>query len=176
MLGILPFIYTSLLVPGARDQTPVPAAPFCVGSFALGFFALGPYLALREYRPDAAPPKATWLRKAVESKIPAGLALTGALALVRHGFFTGGGPGLDWAGRLAEYKTLFDAQTLAHVSSLDFLILCLFVADAIREDMMRRQWYEPARALAFSAVPVLGPCLYLMLRPALPEEEQEVVA
>lgn len=172
MLGILPFVYTSLLLPGARDQSPVPAAPFCIGSFALGFFALGPYLALREFRPAAAPPKAGWLCKAVESKIPAVLAMVGALALVRHGFF-GGGEGLDLAGRLAEYQALFSTQMLAHVSSLDFLILCLFVADALREDMMRRGWYDPARVLAFSMVPVLGPCLYLILRPALPAVEEE---
>lgn len=173
MLGILPFVYTSLLLPGARAQRPVPAAPFCIGSFALGFFALGPYLALREFRPDAAPPKANWLRKVIESKIPGGLALVGALALVRHGFVTGGGPGLDWAGRVAEYKALFDTQMLAHVSSLDFLVLCIFVADAMREDMLRRDWYDPARLVAFSAVPVIGPCLYLILRPALPWVEEE---
>ncbi len=173
MLGVLPFVYASLLLPGARDQKPVPAAPFCVLSFALGFFALGPYLALREFRPEAAPPKARWVRKALESKIPAVLAMAGALALVKHGLFTGGGPDLDLAGRLSAYQQLFDTQTLAHVSSLDFLVLSLFVADALREDMLRRDWYDPAKVFVFSAVPVLGPCLYLILRPALPELEEE---
>lgn len=172
MLGILPFIYTSLLLPGARDQKPVPAAPFCIGSFALGFFALGPYLAVREFRPDAAPPQAGWLRKAIENKIPAVLAMVGALVLVKHGFFTGGAPELDLAGRIAEYRALFETQMLPHVSSLDFLILNLFVADAMREDMMRRDWYSSAKVLGFSLVPVLGPCLYLILRPALPDLEE----
>lgn len=180
MLGILPFIYASLLLPGARDQKPVPAAPFCIASFALGFFALGPYLALREFRPSAAPPKAAWLRKALESKIPSVLAMVGALLLVKHGFVTGGAPGLDLAGRVAEYRALFEAQMLPHVSSLDFLILSLFVGDAMREDMSRRNWYSSAKVLAFSLVPVLGPCLYLILRPPLPnldgEAEEEAAA
>jgi hypothetical protein len=167
MLGILPFIYTSLLLPGAREQKPVPAAPFCIGSFALGFFALGPFLALREFRPVPAPPKWGWLRAAVESKIPAVLAMVGALLLVKHGYLTGGGPELDLVGRVSEYKALFDTQMLVHVSSLDFLILSLFVGDALREDMMRRGWYDSAKVLAFSIVPVLGPCLYLILRPPL---------
>lgn len=173
MLGILPFIYASLLLPGSRDQKPVPAAPFCIGSFALGFFALGPYLALREFRPSAAPPKAAWLRRALESKIPSVLAMVGALLLVKHGFITGGAPGLDLAGRVAEYRALFQAQMLPHVSSLDFLILSLFVGDAMREDMFRRDWYSSAKVLAFSLVPVLGPCLYLILRPALPDVDGE---
>lgn len=46
-LGIIPAIYASLLLPGAKEQK-VPALPFVASSFALGFFGLGPYLGLRE--------------------------------------------------------------------------------------------------------------------------------
>ena len=49
--------------------------------------------------------------------------------------------------------------------------------EPIREDMCRRGWWDEgaddnnvARLAAFSAVPVLGPAAYLMVRPALQEE------
>ena len=43
LLGVLPIIYASLLLPAAKKQS-IPAAPFVFGAFALGFFATGPYL------------------------------------------------------------------------------------------------------------------------------------
>eukprot|EP00419_Tripos_fusus_P009336 CAMPEP_0172666402 /NCGR_PEP_ID=MMETSP1074-20121228/7777_1 /TAXON_ID=2916 /ORGANISM="Ceratium fusus, Strain PA161109" /LENGTH=319 /DNA_ID=CAMNT_0013482777 /DNA_START=38 /DNA_END=994 /DNA_ORIENTATION=+ len=49
-LGIWPAVYAATLLPGSRNQSPVPAWPFLGGSFFLGAFALSPYLALREYR------------------------------------------------------------------------------------------------------------------------------
>ena len=67
---------------------------------------------------------------------------------------------------------------LVHVSSVDFVILSLFAFDPIREDMSRRGWWDERagaqndakRLAAFSAVPLLGPVTYLLLRPPLPEE------
>ena len=52
-LGIMPAVYGALLLPGGKDQRPLPATPFVAASFFAGFFALGPYLALREWRPTA---------------------------------------------------------------------------------------------------------------------------
>ena len=66
---------------------------------------------------------------------------------------------------------------LVHVSSIDFVILSIFAFDPIREDMSRRGWWDPRsadndvkRLLAFSAVPLVGPAAYLLLRPPLPEK------
>ncbi|CAB1120956.1 unnamed protein product [Ectocarpus sp. CCAP 1310/34] len=56
-LGFLPAITASMLVGGgsfAKGRQPVPAPPFVFGAFALGFFSLGPYLAVRNYLPQAA--------------------------------------------------------------------------------------------------------------------------
>ena len=47
-LGIVPTIYAALLLPGSKDQKPLPTLPFVISAFALGFFGVGPYLALRE--------------------------------------------------------------------------------------------------------------------------------
>lgn len=49
LLGVYPALFASFLLPGAKKQ-PVPAWPFVYGSFALGFFAAGPYLALRDIK------------------------------------------------------------------------------------------------------------------------------
>jgi hypothetical protein len=49
-LGVVPAVYAALLLPGARDQPRVPTLPPVVASFALGFFALGPYLITRRVR------------------------------------------------------------------------------------------------------------------------------
>lgn len=56
-LGFLPGIMASMLVGGGsfgKGRQPVPAPPFVFGAFALGFFSLGPYLAVRNYFPQAA--------------------------------------------------------------------------------------------------------------------------
>ncbi|CBN78927.1 hypothetical protein Esi_0157_0006 [Ectocarpus siliculosus] len=56
-LGFLPGIMASMLVGGGsfgKGRQPVPAPPFVFGAFALGFFSLGPYLAVRNYLPQAA--------------------------------------------------------------------------------------------------------------------------
>ncbi len=169
-LGVMPFVYSSLLLPGSRDQKP-PAWPFLIGSFALGFFAAGPYLALRRFTPFRALPRNKFLAKAVENKIPAALALASSLYLVYYGLV--GGDGGDLGSRVEGYMALFSSQTLPHVSSLDLVILSLFVGDSMREDMLRRDWYSSGKLLAFAGVPVVGPCLYLLLRPSLEIEEEE---
>jgi len=51
-LGVLPAVNLALLLPGSRGQKPLPTAPFVGASFALGFGAVGPYLALRQPRPE----------------------------------------------------------------------------------------------------------------------------
>ena len=39
-LGLIPAVNAALLLPGARDQTPLPAAPFLAGGFFLGYGAM----------------------------------------------------------------------------------------------------------------------------------------
>jgi hypothetical protein len=51
-LGVVPAVYAALLLPGAKDQPRIPTVPPLAASFALGFFALGPYLIAREPRTD----------------------------------------------------------------------------------------------------------------------------
>ena len=51
-LGLLPAVNAALLLPGAKAQRPLPAAPFVASAFFAGFGGLGPYLILREPRPE----------------------------------------------------------------------------------------------------------------------------
>lgn len=108
VLGLMPFVYSCLVLPGSRDQSP-PAAPFCVASFALGFFAIGPYLALRRFAPFPAPPKAQWLAKAIENKVAAVLALFSGVFLFYYAF-AGGSGGLD----LGKYVVNIRKSCAAH--------------------------------------------------------------
>ena len=54
-LGLVPLVFASLLCGGGafgKGRQPVPPQPFVFGTALLGFFAVGPYLALRNYLPE----------------------------------------------------------------------------------------------------------------------------
>ena len=77
--------------------------------------------------------------------------------------------GADGAADLAAAAALSPWLT-----ALDLGVLSTFAYEPIREDMCRRgRWDEDAddnnlaRLLAFAAVPVIGPCVYLLVRPEL---------
>ncbi|CAM9636762.1 unnamed protein product [Phaeothamnion confervicola] len=183
---IIPFAYGALLFPGSRDQKPVPAAPFVFASFGLGFFALGPYLAARQFRPEVDPASLGPVASAFNSPWLGRGLLLGALALAASGVgttFSAGG--WDVPG----YTELLKSSLLVRISSLDCALLSAAVAEPMREDMMRRGWYprpaalaadeegeeggrkpsaaEVARLVAFAALPVVGPAAYVALRPPL---------
>ena len=82
----------------------------------------------------------------------------------------------DYAAASAEFGELFRTSKLVHVSTIDLGVLSAFAFEPIREDMCRRGWWDEqsndnnlGRLLAFAAVPVLGPCAYLVARPDLEE-------
>jgi len=72
--------------------------------------------------------------------------------------------------RIGDFLRSFESQKLVHVSTIDFTILSLAVQEPMREDMSRRNW-TGIDAWTFAALPVIGPCLYLLIRPELPEEK-----
>jgi hypothetical protein len=163
-LGIIPVIYSSLLLPGSKNQSP-PAAPFLVASFALGFFGLGPYLALRQYRDD---PESTevkmselsFFQTAFENKLTAADMAAFASYLLFYAV-----TGMDLTSNLQGYQALFLSQRLVNVSTLDFTILILCMGDVIDEDMRRRG--VQGSALKYAVVPVFGPIMWLLTRPSL---------
>ena len=174
-LGVLPGVNAALLLPGAKDQRPLPTVPFVVSSFALGFGGIGPYLALREARPDALAKSDVGFatRYVLESKLYAAGLLAASIYLVSLLFAL---PDSASAG----FSELFASSKLVHVSTVDFFVLSAFAFEPIREDMARRGWWgdgkggpadgQLTRLLAFSLVPLVGPCAYLLLRPGLSDE------
>ena len=162
-LGILPAVYASLLLPGSKLGQRLPALPFVLGSFALGFFGVGPYLGLRNKRESVLDSERGRGSILFEFKGTSLVLLGFALYLIYfavNGTYAG-------ADRWSDYMALFSSSRLAHVSTIDFSILSLAMLDPLGEDMKRRNWSGP-NAEVFCAVPVLGPCVWLLVRPSLP--------
>ena len=164
-LGVLPAVYGALLLPGGKQNKLPPIVPVSA-MFAGGFFAIGPYLALRNYVTEGVTTSTRGRGSgAFESKVTGVLLTTFSAWLAYFAFFSG-----DFASSLKEYVDLFWTQRLVHVSTIDAAVLSLFVVDPMLEDMRRRNFEGPP-AWAFAVVPIIGPSLYLLARPPLPDEE-----
>ena len=167
-LGLIPAVNAAVLLPGAKDQKPIPAAPFVASSFFAGFGGVGPYMIVRE--PRFGPIKRSELgffpRVVTESKLFGAGLVAGAVGLY------GGLLTQLSDGALQGYADLFSSSKLVSVSTVDFLILSLFAFEPIKEDMSRRGWWgcygenDVGRLAAF-CFPVIGPAAYVLLRPAL---------
>ena len=177
-LGLLPLIYSATLLPGARDQSPIPPATL-ITSFALGFGGIGPYLALRQPRPEPVlrmelGPVARYF---TENKLICAFpVLIASVALLVNMGNSIAGP--DFGETYEEFSQMFATSRLTHISTLDFCVLSLFFFEPCREDMTRRGWWpsdpgartsptQIARIIGFCALPLLGPALYLVTRPQL---------
>ena len=162
-LGILPAVYASLLLPGANKKQKIPGLLFVISSFALGFFGVGPYLALRRINIDVTDSNKGMGSGIFENKLTSIGSLLFGIYLVYFAFtapFEG--------DRVAAYFDLFANQRLAHVSTIDFTILSIAMNEPMSEDMQRRGWEGPS-AVTFCAIPLFGPIAYLLLRPSLPK-------
>lgn len=65
------------------------------------------------------------------------------------------------------YADLFNSYSLVHFSSLDLTILSASYVDPLREDMQRRGVAPDVAKVAVFALPIIGPALWLVLRPAV---------
>jgi hypothetical protein len=158
IMGILPLMYCCLLYCDGRGQK-LPAWLFSAGSFALGAFALLPYLILRRDNPTFVGPK-NWVIKLWDSRITAILIAVAALSLLFLGLTRG-----DWADFAMQWRS----SRFIHVMSLDFCLLSSLFPTLIQDDMARRNWDDDRVLLAVSLVPLFGPLVYLVVRPSLPD-------
>ncbi|WOB45614.1 DUF2834 domain-containing protein [Thermoleptolyngbya oregonensis NK1-22] len=155
LMGIWPLIYSAVLYADGRGQR-VRAFPFAAGSFAVGAFALLPYLALRKPNPTFIG-ETSWLIRILDSVWTGRVLLLGAIALLVYGFTQG-----NWADFVQQWQT----SKFIHVMSLDFVALSALFPVLLRDDLARRglgsRWFW-----AIALVPLLGPLVYLSVRPPL---------
>lgn len=154
IMGILPLLYACILFLDGRGQK-IRAWPFSVGSFAVGAFALLPYLILRQPNPTFVGTKNGWL-KLTDSRWSGGLVALGAIALLIYGITQG-----DWSNFVDQWKS----SRFIHVMSLDFCLICLLFPVLLGDDMSRRGLKDKRIFWAVALLPLLGPLVYVTLRP-----------
>lgn len=164
IMGIWPVIYASVVLADGKEQK-ILAWPFAVASFGLGAFALLPYLALRQPNPKFTGSKSNLIRFLDSRWL--GVALTfAALVLLGFGLLNG-----NWGDFIQQWQT----SRFIHVMSLDFCLLCLLFPTLLGDDMERRGVKDSLWFWLVALVPLVGPLLYLCLRPSLADSREELV-
>jgi len=157
LMGIFPMLYGCLMFTDGRGQK-LPAWLFVIASFAVGAFAILPYLAWRSPNPHFSGKKG-WGLVIWESRLTGIVLLAGAIGLLYYGITQG-----NWADFVQQWQT----SRFIHVMSLDFLMLCLVFPALLGDDMARRNFQNPKIFWAVALFPLLGSLLYLCCRPPLP--------
>lgn len=159
LMGILPMIYCCMMLIDGRGQK-LWASFFAGASFAVGAFAILPYLALRQTNPEFTGNK-NFILKLVDSRWT-GLVLTLAtFGLLSFGLLQG-----NWTDFIQQWQT----NRFIHVMSLDFCLLCLLFSSLLGDDLARRGIKNPLFFWLIALIPLFGALIYLCLRPSLPEE------
>ncbi|XP_002986148.2 uncharacterized protein LOC9639905 [Selaginella moellendorffii] len=164
-MGLLPLIYAMLLIPTGRSaKGGVPVWPFSLVSFFTGVFALLPYFGLWNPPPPRVTKQelSTWPLVVLESKILSFFVAACALGLAAKA-------ALSNSESWSQYFGFFRESRFIHVMSIDFVLLNLLVVFWVFNDITFRRsnnsWLIPV-----SIIPLVGPALYLLLRPGLPPQ------
>jgi hypothetical protein len=162
-MGVWPLIYGGILFADG-DRQRLRAWPFAVASFAVGAFALLPYLTLRSPHPTWSGTK-NWGLKIWDSRWIGVLALVGAIACLGFGLTQGNG---------SDFIQQWQTSRFIHVMSLDFCMLSLLFPKLVRDDMARRGM-DNSPLFWLTLLPLLGPCVYLIMRSPLVSATSEKV-
>ncbi|BCX13359.1 MAG: hypothetical protein KatS3mg067_2297 [Thermosynechococcus sp.] len=155
LMGVWPLIYTALLVVDGQGQR-FPAWPFAAFSFAVGAFALLPYLILRQPAPLFTGARNRGVRL-WESRITGiGIFLL-AVIFLSYGLLAG-----DWR----DFWQQWHSSRFIHVMTLDFCLLSLLLPVLLVDDWQRRG-LEKSPWRWWSLVPFVGVLGYFLLRPPL---------
>ena len=160
LMGVWPMIYGCMLLADGHGRSP-RAWPFLAGSFAVGAFAVLPYLGLRRSLSGDTKQDFTagqvWGLQIWDSRWFALVLLVGAIALSWYGVTQG-----DWG----EFSRQWQTSKFVHVMGLDFCALTLLFPTLVADDLLQRgshhKWWIPITCL-----PLIGPLLYLVFRPSL---------
>ncbi|YAF98387.1 MAG: DUF2834 domain-containing protein [Nodularia sp. CChRGM 3473] len=163
LMGIWPMIYSAVMLIDGRGQK-IPAWLFAIASFAVGAFAIVPYLALRKPNHEFGGNK-NLLIKLLDSRVIGFVLAIAAVILVTYGLQG------DWGNFVQQWQT----NRFIHVMSLDFCLLCLLFPTLLGDDMARRGWQNPQFFWLIALVPLFGPLMYLCVRPPLPKADVETI-
>ncbi|MEM7595607.1 MAG: DUF2834 domain-containing protein [Cyanobacteria bacterium P01_A01_bin.83] len=164
IMGIFPTTYAAFILFDADEQK-IPPAPFAIASFALGAFALLPYLVLRKSNTTWQGNK-NWILKILDSSLLAIIASIAMLVLLIWGVTQG-----NWS----DFVTQWQSSMFINVMSIDFCILSLLFP-AIAGDDLKRRGVESGILKFIPYVPLLGGFIYWCFRPKLPETESSTQA
>ncbi len=157
LMGLWPGVYLALLLSDGQGQS-IRAWPFASLSFAVGAFAILPYLALRQPNPVAGKPSK--LITALDSRWYALGLLLPAIGLLIWGVS---------AGNWGDFAQQFASSRFIHVMSLDFCLLTLLFPTLLADDLARRGMPTHWKYWLLAGLPLVGAALYLLLRRPLPK-------
>jgi hypothetical protein len=156
LMGVWPLIMAAILLIDGRGQK-IPAWPFLLGSCVLGNFILFPYLLLRKNNPHFDGNKTLGVRFA-ESKLFAAVITLMACFMIALAASL---------GSTDAFMNTFKINNLVNIMSFDFLLFLFAFPAILGDDMSRRGMTDERQFWLYSLLPVLGPCLYLVVRPRL---------
>ncbi len=158
LMGVLPLMYAPLLLIDGKEQR-LLAWPFALFSFAVGAFAILPYLAFREPKTELTS-SYNWFLKAINSRVFIVLTVIGFFLLFTTGLTEG-----NWNDFVIQWQN----SRFIHVMSLDFCALILLFPVLLKEDLIRRGVSESKFFQTLIWIPLLGSLTYLISRPSLKE-------
>jgi len=167
---VVPALIAGLSAPTGQGQR-LPAAPFLWGSGGFGYFALGPYFATRTDRPDPVRKSDLgWASRTIFENRAFGVVLSAITISIPFSsdLFA---PDFDFSAAVDGLVSLAAGSRFVTVAGTDIAIMSVLAAGLVVEDCKRRGWEDKAvgAGVASLLLPVLGPSLYLVVRPALEE-------
>jgi len=154
-LGVIPVLVSSFLLRDGATRK-LPAWPFVVASFAVGAFAILPYLAFRRLGGPRAAPRSAGIVRRVLSHIVARLGI--AVSLVALTAWALG------AGSLRVYGAAFRGAALVHVMTLDAGVCTALLFVLVEEARARPDLPEEGRLARGSRwFPLFGAALWNVL-------------
>jgi hypothetical protein len=163
LVGICLLMHSCLLFFDGRMQK-IPAWPFTLASVGTGVIGLLPYLALRQPNQEFSGAKDAWL-KLLDSRWTGVILSLSALSLIAYAIVRG-----DWGNFVIEFQT----SKFINAMSIAVCLLVLLFPALLGDDMARRGLKNSQLFWAVTLVPLVGPLLYLCLRPPLADSSDEV--
>ena len=143
LVGVAVLVTAGVLGPDLRAR-PLPAWPFVLGAFAVGGYALLPWLVLSGDGGEGHAPLPRVIEGVGGQRWGAVLGLLSGAALAS---------GLWWGDPIG-YVAIARAEGFAFIMSFDFIVLWLVTLVMVRRRSQSRAWL-------LALVPVLGPSLWM---------------